>query len=94
MSSCVDIQVIPSSFEHSLVVMTTTHKTFHGPRAGRTFYHRRVGSVDKQGKKVMCDLEKRTDAAVFPGLQEGHDCWNHSGSEAGTKSTAHPIAGA
>ncbi len=71
MSSCVDVQVIPSSFEHSLVVMTTTHKTFHGPRAGRTFYHRRVRSVDKQGKKVMCDLEKRTDTAMFPGLQGG-----------------------
>ncbi len=65
------VQVIPSPFEHSHVVTTTTHKTLRGPRAGMIFYRRGVKSVDKQGKKVMYDLEKKIDAAVFPGLQGG-----------------------
>ncbi len=67
--SFADVQVIPSPFEHSHVVTTTTHKTLRGPRAGMIFYRRGVKSVDKQGKKVMYDLEKKIDAAVFPGLQ-------------------------
>lgn len=50
---------------------TTTHKTLRGPRAGLIFFRRGVKGVDKQGKTVMYDLEKRINEAVFPGLQGG-----------------------
>ncbi len=65
------MQVIPSPFEYSDVVTTTTHKTLRGPRAGVIFYRKGVRSVTKQGKEVMYDLEKKINGAVFPGLQGG-----------------------
>lgn len=70
-SGLVAAGVIPSPFEYSDVVSTTTHKTLRGPRAGVIFYRKGVRSVGKNGVKVMYDLESRINQAVFPGLQGG-----------------------
>jgi len=63
--------VVPSPFEHSDIVTTTTHKTLRGPRSGMIFYRKGVRSVDKKGTEIMYELEKKINDAVFPGLQGG-----------------------
>ncbi|PSN30514.1 Serine hydroxymethyltransferase [Blattella germanica] len=61
-SGLVAAGIIPSPFEYSDIVSTTTHKTLRGPR---------VRSVSKNGEKIMYDLESKINQAVFPGLQGG-----------------------
>ncbi|CAG0891138.1 unnamed protein product [Cyprideis torosa] len=64
----------PSPFEYCDIVTTTTHKTLRAARGGMIFYRKGVRSVDKAGKEILYDLEKRINEAVFPGLQGGpHD---------------------
>lgn len=63
--------LVPSPFEHSDVVSTTTHKTLRGPRAGVIFYRRGVKTTKPNGEKVLYDYEERIKQAVFPGLQGG-----------------------
>ena len=63
--------IIPSPFEYSDVVSTTTHKTLRGPRAGVIFFRRGVRSLDKNGEKIMYDIEAKLNQAVFPCLQGG-----------------------
>ncbi|KAL7028392.1 hypothetical protein ACKWTF_005816 [Chironomus riparius] len=70
-SGLVAAKVIPSPFEYSDVVSTTTHKTLRGPRAGVIFYRKGVRSVKANGDKVMYDLESKINQAVFPALQGG-----------------------
>lgn len=70
-SGLVAAGLVPSPFEDCDIVTTTTHKTLRGPRSGMIFYRKGVRSVDKSGKEVMFDLEKRINDAVFPGLQGG-----------------------
>lgn len=70
-SGLVAADVVPGPFEHCDIVTTTTHKTLRGPRAGMIFYRKGVRSVDKTGKEIMYDLEKKINEAVFPGLQGG-----------------------
>ncbi|XP_077263464.1 serine hydroxymethyl transferase isoform X1 [Temnothorax americanus] len=70
-SGLVAAGLIPSPFEFSDVVSTTTHKTLRGPRAGVIFFRKGVRSVTKDGKKIMYDIESRINQAVFPGLQGG-----------------------
>ena len=70
-SGLVAAKVIPSPFEYSDVVSTTTHKTLRGPRAGVIFYRKGVRSVKPNGDKVMYDLESKINQAVFPALQGG-----------------------
>nr|CAD7204242.1 unnamed protein product [Timema douglasi] len=70
-SGLVAAGVIPSPFEYSDIVSTTTHKTLRGPRAGVIFFRKGVRSVSKTGEKVMYDLENKINQAVFPGLQGG-----------------------
>ena len=50
--------VHPSPLPHAHVVTTTTHKTLRGPRGGMILTN-------------DADIAKRTDSAVFPGLQGG-----------------------
>ncbi|KAG5832857.1 serine hydroxymethyltransferase, cytosolic [Anguilla anguilla] len=64
--------VTPSPFDHSDIVMTTTHKSLRGCRAGIIFYRKGVRSVDpKTGKETLYNLEGPINQAVFPGLQGG-----------------------
>uniref|UniRef100_UPI00358FE72A serine hydroxymethyltransferase, mitochondrial isoform X2 n=1 Tax=Myxine glutinosa TaxID=7769 RepID=UPI00358FE72A len=71
-SGLVAADVVPSPFDHSHVVTTTTHKTLRGARAGLIFFRKGVRHVDKKtGKEVHYDLEEKINAAVFPALQGG-----------------------
>jgi len=70
-SGLVAAGVAPSPFEYCDVVTSTTHKTLRGPRSGIIFYRKGVRKVLKNGDKVMYDLEKKINEAVFPGLQGG-----------------------
>lgn len=70
-SGLVAAGIIPSPFEYSDIVSTTTHKTLRGPRAGVIFFRKGVRSVSKTGEKIMYDLEGKINQAVFPGLQGG-----------------------
>lgn len=70
-SGLVAAGIIPSPFEYSDVVSTTTHKTLRGPRAGVIFFRKGIRRVKPNGDKIMYDLENRINSAVFPGLQGG-----------------------
>ncbi|KAG7281175.1 hypothetical protein CRUP_032878 [Coryphaenoides rupestris] len=70
-SGLVAAGVVPSPFEHSDIVSTTTHKTLRGCRAGLIFYRKGVRSVDAKGKEILYNLESPINQAVFPGLQGG-----------------------
>jgi len=70
-SGLVAAGVIPSPFEHSDVVTTTTHKSLRGPRGAMIFYRKGVRSVDAKGRETKYDLEERINFSVFPGLQGG-----------------------
>ncbi|XP_066913799.1 serine hydroxymethyltransferase, cytosolic-like [Clytia hemisphaerica] len=70
-SGLVAAGAIPSPFEHSHIVTTTTHKSLRGARSGMIFYRIGQKSVDKSGKPVMYDFADRIDMAVFPSLQGG-----------------------
>lgn len=70
-SGLVAAGVVPSPFEYCDVVTTTTHKSLRGPRSGMIFYRKGVRKETKNGEKVMFDLERKINEAVFPGLQGG-----------------------
>jgi len=70
-SGLVSAKVIPSPFDHSDIVTTTTHKSLRGPRGAMIFYRKGLRSVDKKGNEIHYDLEDRINFAVFPGLQGG-----------------------
>lgn len=70
-SGLVAAGVIPSPFEYSDIVSTTTHKTLRGPRAAVIFFRKGVRSMGKDGKPIMYDLENKVNDSVFPGLQGG-----------------------
>ncbi|XP_078273942.1 serine hydroxymethyltransferase, cytosolic isoform X2 [Rhinoraja longicauda] len=71
-SGLVAAGIVPSPFEYSDVVTTTTHKTLRGCRSGMIFYRKGIRSVDpRTGKEVMYNLEGPINQAVFPGLQGG-----------------------
>jgi len=80
--------VIPSPFEYSDIVTTTTHKTLRGARAGMIFYRIGQKSVDKQGKPIMYDFADRIDMAVFPSLQGGPHNNNIAGVAVALKQAA------
>ena len=61
--------VVPSPFDYSDVVTTTTHKSLRGPRGAMIFYRKGVRKQDKKGVDIMYDIDKKINAAVFPGLQ-------------------------
>lgn len=70
-SGLVAAGVAPSPFDYCDVVTSTTHKTLRGPRSGLIFYRKGVRKVLKNGEKVMYNLERKINEAVFPGLQGG-----------------------
>merc|ERR1711871_779622 len=70
-SGLVAAKAIPSPFEYSDIVTTTTHKSLRGPRGAMIFYRKGVRSTNKKGEQTMYDLDGRINFAVFPGLQGG-----------------------
>jgi glycine hydroxymethyltransferase len=70
-SGLVSAGVIPSPFDHSDIVTTTTHKSLRGPRGAMIFYRKGIRSENKKGEKVMFDLESKINFSVFPGFQGG-----------------------
>lgn len=70
-SGLVAAGVIPSPFEKSDVVTTTTHKSLRGPRGAMIFFRKGVRRVDKKGAEEKWDLEAKINASVFPGHQGG-----------------------
>ena len=70
-SGLVSAKLIPSPFDHSDVVTTTTHKSLRGPRGAMIFFRKGVKGQDKKGKDIVYDLEDKINFAVFPGLQGG-----------------------
>lgn len=71
-SGLVAAGVVPSPFEHSDVVTSTTHKALRGPRGALIFFRKGVRSTNaKTGEPVMYNLEGPINASVFPGLQGG-----------------------
>jgi len=79
-SGLVAAGVVPSPFDHSHVVTSTTHKALRGPRGAlifsrkgvRTFHPDSAPAKAKNPKPpVNYDIETRVNAAVFPGLQGG-----------------------
>ncbi len=54
----------PSPVPHAHIIMSTTHKTFRGPRGAMLM-------VTKRGLAKDPDLADKIDKAVFPGLQGG-----------------------
>jgi glycine hydroxymethyltransferase len=69
-SGLVAADEIPSPFEYSDVVTTTTHKTLRGPRGGLIFYRKGVRKNTPKGP-LMYDIEDKINFAVFPALQGG-----------------------
>ena len=70
-SGLVAAGVIPSPFQYSDVVTTTTHKSLRGPRGAMIFYRRGARRVRADGKHEMYELEGPINASVFPGHQGG-----------------------
>ncbi len=71
-SGLVAAGVLPSPFDHSDIVTTTTHKSLRGPRGAMIFFRKgQRGVPDKKGKIAMYDLEGPINASVFPGHQGG-----------------------
>ena len=69
-SGLVAAGVIPSPFDHSDIVTTTTHKSLRGPRGAMIFYRKGVRHEGKKGADpVMYDLESKINFSVFPGFQ-------------------------
>ena len=65
---------MPSPFDYSDVVTTTTHKSLRGPRGAMIFYRKGVRKQDKKGTDILYDIDKKINAAVFPGLQVPASC--------------------
>lgn len=63
--------VIPSPFEYSDLVTTTTHKSLRGPRGAMIFFRKGTRRVDKKGVEEKYDLENPINSSVFPGHQGG-----------------------
>jgi len=70
-SGLVAAGVIPSPFDYSDIVTTTTHKSLRGPRAAMVFFRKGVRKTKPNGEKIMYDFEKKINEAVFPGLNGG-----------------------
>lgn len=70
-SGLVAAGVIPSPFTYSDIVTTTTHKSLRGPRGAMIFYRKGIRKINKNGKEIMYDLDKKINFSVFPGHQGG-----------------------
>jgi len=70
-SGLVAAKLVNDPFEYADVVTTTTHKSLRGPRAALIFCRTGLNKVDKNGKEIFYDFEKKINEAIFPGLNGG-----------------------
>jgi glycine hydroxymethyltransferase len=89
-SGLVAAKMIPSPFDCSDVVTTTTHKSLRGPRGAMIFFRKGQKGVDKKGEPIMYDLEDKINFAVFPGLQGGPHNHTIAGLAVALKQAASP----
>eukprot|EP01035_Chromulina_nebulosa_P023555 gene23555-30543_t len=66
-SGLVSAGVIPSPFEHSDIVTTTTHKSLRGPRGAMIFYRKGEKGVNKKGEPILYDLEGKILSKYYCG---------------------------
>ena len=64
--------VIPSPFDHSDIVTTTTHKSLRGPRGAMIFYRKGEKGVNKKGEPILYDLEGKllSTGAIYTCIDE------------------------
>lgn len=71
-SGLVAAGVVPSPFEYSDIVTTTTHKSLRGPRGAMIFFRKGVRkSATKTKPEELYNLEEPINSSVFPGHQGG-----------------------
>ncbi|KAL6928267.1 glycine hydroxymethyltransferase shm1 [Hanseniaspora valbyensis] len=75
-SGLVAAGTLPSPFEYSDIVTTTTHKSLRGPRGAMIFYRKGTRYTTKKGEAVKYDLEDRVNFSTFPQHQGGP--FNHT----------------
>jgi len=89
-SGLVAAKVIPSPFDHSDIVTTTTHKTLRGVRGGLIFYRKGSRKCSKTGKDIPYDLENKINFSVFPSLQGGPHNHQIAGIAVALRQTTEP----
>jgi glycine hydroxymethyltransferase len=89
-SGLVSAGLCPNPFDHSDVVMTTTHKTLGTVRNALIFYRKGVRKTTKEGDE-MYDLETKINEAVFPGHFGGPHNHAIAGSAVGLKVVTDPL---
>lgn len=89
-SGLVAAQVIPTPFDHSDIVTTTTHKTLRGVRGGLIFYRKGSRKCPKTGKDIPYDLENKINFSVFPSLQGGPHNHQIAGIAVALRQTTQP----
>jgi len=71
-SGLIAAKVIPSPFDYSDIVTTTTHKSLRGPRGAMIFYRKGIRYTNnKTLENTYYDLDNKINFAVFPGAQGG-----------------------
>lgn len=89
-SGLVSAGLAPNPFDHSDVVMTTTHKTLGTVRNALIFYRKGVRRTSKNGDELY-DIEQKINDAVFPGHFGGPHNHAIAGAAVGLKVVAHPL---
>jgi len=89
-SGLVSAGLCPNPFDHSDVVMTTTHKTLGTVRNALIFFRKGVRKTTKTGQE-MYDLETRINEGVFPGHFGGPHNHAIGGCAVGLKLVTHPL---
>lgn len=89
-SGLVTAGLCPNPFDHSDVVMTTTHKTLGTVRNALIFYRKGVRRTTKEGDELY-DLETKINEAVFPGHFGGPHNHAIAGTAVGLKVAKDPL---
>jgi glycine hydroxymethyltransferase len=57
--------VLPSPFDYSDIVTTTTHKSLRGPRGAMIFYRKGIRKEDKKKGPSMCNCITSLDYTLI-----------------------------
>lgn len=68
---CLRLDSVRIQCRVTIFSLSPNSRHFNNCRSGMVFFRRGKKGVDKKGKDVMYDLEKKIDGAVFPALQGG-----------------------